>query len=104
MRLNFFFRNGDSLSIASELTNEIDELVAKKLLEAYRAMELVWNSIPKINDYSTIDKDLLKNINRYVQGVYQAAKEALEKVGLADQINNFSPIASFVPNVPLFRV
>lgn len=73
------FRNGDSLSIASELTNEIDELVAKKLLEAYRAMELVWNSIPKINDYSTIDKDLLKNINRYVQGVYQAAKEALEK-------------------------
>lgn len=73
------FREGLSLSKASELTDEIDELVKNKLNEAYVAIELAWNNIPKIGNYAIIDKELLRNINRYVKGIYTAAENSEKK-------------------------
>ena len=71
------FNDGVSLSMAAELTDEADELVVNKLSNAQNLLELAWNYLPKIQNYSVIDLSQLKEMSRTIKMIHDSVKEKL---------------------------
>lgn len=68
--LKAFKEDGVSLSTAVDLTDEADEIVSKQIKDAYLSLELAWRYFPKVMDYSSIDKEQLKDISKLVKLIY----------------------------------
>ena len=71
------FNEGVSLSMAVELTDEADEIVVNKLSNAYTLLELAWNYLPKVQDYSVVDIVQLKEMSRIIKMIHDSVKEKL---------------------------
>lgn len=68
--LKAFKDDGVSLSMAADLTDEADEIVSKQINDAQLSLELAWSYLPKVMDYSSIDKEQLKSISKLVKLIY----------------------------------
>jgi hypothetical protein len=68
--LKAFKDDGVSLSVAADLTDEADEIVSKQINDAQLSLELAWSYLPKVMDYSSIDKERLKSISKLVKLIY----------------------------------
>lgn len=79
------FKSGTSLSVAADLTDEADEIVSKKISESLEAIKIAWSYFPSIKDFSTIDQEQIKDINRTAAAFYKSlvAKMTLES-GIED--------------------
>lgn len=79
------FKNGFSLSAAADLTDEADEIVSKKIGESLEAIKIAWSYFPSIKDFTKLDQEQLKDINKTAVAFYKAlaAKKDSES-GLED--------------------
>lgn len=66
------FKGGMSLSAAADLTDEADEIVSKKINESLEAIKIAWSFFPKIKEFSLIDREQLKDINRTAAAFYKS--------------------------------
>lgn len=66
------FKGGMSLSAAADLTDEADEIVSKKINESLEAIKIAWSYFPKIKEFSLIDQEQLKDINRTAAAFYKS--------------------------------
>lgn len=79
------FREGYSLSVASELTDETDKIVLDSIRRSEENIVLAWKYFPLIKDYSLLKKDDLKKISYYLKQMY----ETLEKKQMENQDDIF---------------
>lgn len=66
------FKSGMTITAAAELTDEADEIVSKKINESLEAIKIAWSYFPKIKDFSAIDQEQIKDINRTAAAFYKS--------------------------------
>lgn len=79
------FRDGHSLSIAAELTDETDKIILDSIRRSEENILLAWKYLPLMKDYSLLKKDDLKKISSYIKQIY----ETLEKKQAENQEDFF---------------
>lgn len=79
------FKAGASLSAATDLTDEADEIVSRKINESLDAIKIAWSYFPQIKDCSMISKDFVREINKTAVAFYKALEAKQEpETGLED--------------------
>ncbi len=69
------FRSGYSLSFATEMTDESDNIVADCLRKSNEYIEMSWKHFPLIKDYSSFKKDDIKRMSQYLKRMYDMLEE-----------------------------
>lgn len=73
------FKEGASLTKATELTDEADEIVRKKISDARDALQTAWSYFPSVKDYDGIKLDILLEINKTSAIFYKTLKDKVQK-------------------------
>lgn len=83
--LEAFTKEGLSLTRAAELTDEADEIVRKKIEESLKSIEIAWSYFPSVKEYSSIDQEQLKQINKTAAAFYRSL---LAKINSESDLEN----------------
>lgn len=75
------FRKGASLVSASELTNEADDIVTKKLNDAEEALRIAYDFFPRILDPRNISRERILSIGRYLRSIDQLRQSKIDADG-----------------------
>jgi hypothetical protein len=80
------FKNGETLTKAAELTDEVDIIVKRKIGAAVEALQIAWSYFPSVKKYQELNPEVLKEINKTSAAFYRSLIDKIQPTTDLDEL------------------